>query len=79
MPPINEGAVAKIYVESTKSAPFAVAPKTAISYGNQNNFVTSLQKQGVPKIVVDQLKEKMKLGPLKGFFSKYKLPKIKMK
>lgn len=68
MPPTNEGAVAKEYVESTKSASPA-AKGQSISYSNTNELLAGLQKQGLPKEVVDQLKQKMKLGPLKGKYN----------
>lgn len=71
MPPTNEGAVAKVYVEPAKSASAAAASAKAetISYSNSNELLAGLQQQGVPKEVVNQLRKKMELGPLKGTYT----------
>lgn len=74
-PPTTEGAVAKVYAESTKrntaaAAAAAAAPKSeSITYSNPNELLAGLQQQGVPKVVVNQLREKMKFGPLKGKYT----------
>lgn len=67
MPPTNEGAVAKVYVPSATPPP--TAKGESISYSDTNELLAGLQQQGLPKEVLDQLRQKMKLGPLEGKYT----------
>lgn len=63
--------MAQVYVESTisASASATAAKPEQIPYSNPEQLLADLQQQDLPKEVLDQLKQKMKLGPLKGKYS----------